>query len=87
MNASVYSSALLNEANNLVEIGQAKQSDSPAATLTFRVLSDQREKKPFGDFRAKNRTPRSVLLTAVSMPTRFWRKRGYRHGNVSYYCD
>ncbi|WP_299688337.1 tetratricopeptide repeat protein [uncultured Vibrio sp.] len=65
VNASVYSSALLNEANNVVEIepGQAKKMAN--SYLALRVLSDQSDKTPSAISREESesliRTPNSSI--------------------------
>ncbi|MEZ8084739.1 tetratricopeptide repeat protein [Vibrio sp. 1S139] len=65
VNASVYSSALLNEANNLVEIEPSQAKQMANSYLTLRVLSDQREKSPSAISREETdssiRTPNSSI--------------------------
>lgn len=65
VNASVYSSALLNEANNLVEIEPSQAKKMANSYLTLRVLSDQREKSPSAISREETdssiRTPNSSI--------------------------
>ncbi len=61
----VYSSALLNEANNLVEIEPSQAKQMANSYLTLRVLSDQREKSPSAISREETdfliRTPNSSI--------------------------
>ncbi|MFA0607603.1 tetratricopeptide repeat protein [Vibrio sp. 10N.222.49.B4] len=65
VNASVYSSALLNEANNLVEIEPSQAKRIANSYLTLRILSDQREKSPSAISREEAdssiRTPNSSI--------------------------
>ncbi|WP_135444158.1 tetratricopeptide repeat protein [Vibrio tasmaniensis] len=65
VNASVYSSALLNEANNLVEIEPSQAKRMANSYLTLRILSDQREKSPSAISREEAdssiRTPNSSI--------------------------
>lgn len=65
VNASIYSSALLNEANNLVEIEPNQAKKMANSYLTLRVLSDQREKSPSAISREETdssiRTPNSSI--------------------------
>jgi len=65
VSASVYSSALLNEANNLVEIEPSRAKQMANSYLTLRVLSDQREKSPSAISREETdssiRTPNSSI--------------------------
>ena len=65
VSASVYSSALLNEANNLVEIEPSRAKQMANSYLTLRVLSDQSEKSPSAISREETdssiRTPNSSI--------------------------
>ncbi|SBS67560.1 tetratricopeptide repeat protein [Vibrio atlanticus] len=65
VNASVYSSALLNEANNLVEIEPSQAKRMANSYLTLRILSDKREKSPSAISREEAdssiRTPNSSI--------------------------
>ncbi|MFA0248277.1 tetratricopeptide repeat protein [Vibrio sp. 10N.261.45.A4] len=65
VNASVYSSALLNEANNLVEIEPSQAKRMANSYLTLRILSEQREKSPSAISREEAdssiRTPNSSI--------------------------
>ncbi|UTT84087.1 tetratricopeptide repeat protein [Vibrio pelagius] len=65
VSASIYSSALLNEANNLVEIEPSRAKQMANSYLTLRVLSDQSEKSPSAISREETdssiRTPNSSI--------------------------
>ncbi|MGF1743733.1 tetratricopeptide repeat protein [Vibrio minamisatsumaniensis] len=79
--ASIYSSALLNEANNLIEIEPSQAKKMANSYLTSRVLSDQREKSPSAISREE--TDSSIRTPSSSIDAyKILAKAEYNLGNI-----